>query len=201
VADEVEVVYATETGGWRAVSMNRKFVAAGVLGLLLVAVGIGAAVYLGLGPASGGASDEELTAFPTATAAADGADDTGSPVAASPDTAPFAFTIEEVETCGQTCRDVTATLHNNQDSTATGVTVFTRVFAGQKNTDTDDLVWEGNEKVGTVKAGGSHTSTNRVELSYQEGLEIERNDGWVTIVTTVQTDDRTVTFRDSEQVA
>ncbi|MDZ7700841.1 MAG: hypothetical protein U5J98_01550 [Halobacteriales archaeon] len=141
-----------------------------------------------------------LTDFPTATPSEGGSDDGGAGTTAT-ETPPFSFTIDEIEECGQTCRDVTATLHNNQDETATGTTVFTRVFAGEDNTDTADLVWEGKEEVGTLEAGTSHTTTRRVELSLQDARKIEQNDGWITIVTTVQTDERTVTFRDSEQVA
>lgn len=48
----------------------------------------------------------------------------------------------DVEECGQTCRDVTSTLSNNQDETATGVTVYTRVFAGEDNTAQEDLELE-----------------------------------------------------------
>lgn len=174
---------------------NRRYLIGGVLVLVLIAIGIGAAVYTGVGPAPGGSeSGEEITDFPTATP--------GTTAVANTESAPpFAFTVDTIEECGRTCRDVTATLHNNQDETATGVTVFTRVYAGQNNTDTDDLVWEGKEDVGTLEGGTSHTSTERVELSLQEGRKIEQHDGWITIVTTVQTDDRTVTFRDSEQVA
>jgi hypothetical protein len=118
-----------------------------------------------------------------------------------PSPRPFSFTIDDIEECGRTCRDVTASLHNNQDEPATGVTVFTRVFAGEDNTAEDDLVWQGREEVGAVDAGASYTTTGRVELSFQEAWKVNQHDGWVTIVTTVRTDQRTVTFRDSEQVA
>lgn len=181
--------------------VNRTYLIGGVVALGLLAVGIGAAVYYGVGPAPGGAdAGEELTDFPTATPAEEataGGGSVGTTATASP---PFAFTIDNIEECGQTCRDVTATLHNNQDETATGVTVFTRVFAGEDNNAEEDIVWEGKEEVGTVEAGASHTTTRRVELSLQDAQKINQNDGWITIVTTVQTDDRTVTFRDSEQV-
>lgn len=181
--------------------VNRLHVGGGILVVVLLALGLGAAFYYGVGPALGGTdSGEELTDFPTATtiyegSAAGGTDST------SAETPPFSFTIDVVEECGQTCRDVTATLHNNQNEIATGVTVFTRVFAGDDNTAEEDRVWEGKEEVGTVAAGESHTSTERVELSLQEANKIQQHDGWITIVTTVQTDERTVTFRDSEQVA
>lgn len=175
--------------------VNRTFLVVGVFVVVLLAVGIGAAVYYGMGPAPGGTdSGEELTDFPTATTS----DGTGTTATETP---PFSFIIDEIEECGQTCRDVTATLHNTQDETATGVTVFTRVFAGEDNTADEDLVWEGKEEVGTIEASASHTTTRRVELSLQDARKIDQNGGWITLQTSVQTDDQTVTFSDSEQVA
>lgn len=182
--------------------MNRNHVIGAVLVGLVLVLGVGAAVYTGVGPAPGGAdSGDQLTDFPTASPSADGAGDTGADSTTATETPPFSFTIDGVEECGQTCRDVTASLHNQQETTATGTTVFTRIYAGQDNSDSADLVWEGKEEVGTLEAGGSHTSTERVELSLQDAQKINQQDGWITMVTTVQTDERTVTFRDSEQVA
>lgn len=183
--------------------MNRNYLIGGVLIVLVLAVGIGAAVYYGVGPAPGGSdSGEELTDFPTATPDdGDASSGTSDSTATPTETPPFSFTIDTIEECGQTCRDVTATLNNQQDDTATGVTVFIRIFAGEDNTDSEDLVWEGKEEAGTLEAGGSHTTTERVELSLQEANKIKQNDGWITILTTVKSDDTTVTFRDSEQVA
>lgn len=180
--------------------MERKHILIGFTGVVILIGALGVAIYAGVGPAPGGDSDDQITDFPTATDSGQGSAP-GAETASPSDTPPFTFTIEEIEECGQTCRDVTVTLHNNQDEPASGVTVFTRIFAGKNTTDSDDLVWEAKEEVGTLDAGESHTTTKRVELSVQEGLKIERNDGWITIVTTVQTDERTVTFRDNEQVA
>lgn len=111
---------------------------------------------------------------------------------------PISFRIDSVRTCGQTCRDVTATLVNQQDRTATGVTVFTRIHEG--NGTDGDVVWEGQNEVGRLGAGASDTETQRVELSYFEALSIQQNGGWITIVLTVQTDERTVTFRERRDV-
>lgn len=181
--------------------VDRRLAVGGLLVVVLLAVGIGAAFYSGVGPVPGGTdSSDQLTDFPTATSANGGSADGGAEPSSTAQR-PFSLTIDDIEECGQTCRDVTATLHNNQDEAATGVTVFTRVFAGEDNTAEDDLVWEGRAEVGTIDAGASHTTTRRVELSFQEAWKIDQHDGWITIVTTVQTDERTVTFRDSEQVA
>lgn len=179
--------------------MNRRHVALGGIVVLVLVVGLGAAYFAGVGPAPGGSdSDEPITDFPTATAGDGTADNGDTETTEAP---AFSFTVDQIEECGQTCRDVTATLYNNQEETATGVMVYTRIFAGRDNTDPDDAVWEGTDEVGTLEAGASHTTTKRVELSFQEGLAISRNDGWVTILTTVESNEMTVTFRDSEQVA
>ena len=182
--------------------MNWKHLAGALLVVVVLALGLGAAYYSGLGPAPGGTdSGDRLTDFPTQTPAADGTADGGStaiPTATSP---PFAFTIDRIEECGLTCRDVTATLHNNQETAATGVTVYSRIYAGRDSTASDALVWEGKQDVGTLEAGAAYTSTRQVELSLQDAQKIDQAGGWITIVTTVQSDERTVTFRDSEQVA
>lgn len=184
--------------------MNRRYLLGGVLVVLVLAVGIGWAGYTGVGPAPGGSSGDTIDEFPTPSGGDDGGSGTSSTSSSSSssstDTPPFTFTVDDLEECGHTCRDVTATLHNEQEETATGVTVYIRIFAGKDNTDTDDIVWEGSEEVGTLEAGGHHTTTERVELSVRDGWSIEREDGWITILTAVETDDRTVTFQDSEQV-
>ena len=179
--------------------MGRRLSLIGLVAVLLVA-GTAVALYTGIGPAPGGGdSGEQLTAFPTGTPLGTSAQAGGT--ASTATAAPFSFVIDSIEECGRTCRDVTVTLANEQDEQATDVVVYTRLYAGQDNTADDDLVWQGKEEVGTLAAGGSHTATKRVELSLQEALKIENGGGYVTIVTTVQTAERTVTFKDVEQVA
>jgi hypothetical protein len=181
--------------------MSRTAIAVVAVLLALLAGSIGAAYYAGVGPASGGNDDRErLTDFPTGTPMGT-AGGGGAGVATASSGPSFAFDIERIEECGRTCRDVTASLHNNGDEPASNVTVFTRIYAGQDNTAEEDQVWSGRETVGALETGGTHTVTKRVELSLQEALAVENNGGWVTIVTTVQSSERTVTFRDSRQVA
>ena len=168
---------------------RRTYLIAGLVGVLVVVLALGSALYLGVGPAPGGDSGDEIEEFPTA--------DT----TASDEVEPFSFVIDEIEECGETCRDVTATVDNNQDEAATDVTVYIRIFAGQDNTNTDDIVWEGTEDAGNMAAGADHTTTERVELSLQDARKIDQEDGWITILTTVESDDTTVTFQDSERVA
>jgi len=195
-------------------------VAAGLAfaGGLAVAGGYGPVPDAGLaGPTDGGAgddgslSDEEFpTATPTPTAAPDGggagtptSDGGGSTGDASTATAtptpPFAVSIVSVEECGETCRDVTVDLTNQQDADATGVTVYTRIFAG--NGTDGEQVWSGEERVGTLAAGETHTATKRVELGFSDALAVNDAGGWVTVQTTIETDDRTVTFTEQRKVA
>ena len=119
----------------------------------------------------------------------------------SGDGEPFTFGVDEVEECGQTCRDVTATLYNEQAEPASNVTTDIRIYAGENNTDADDVVWEGTVDVGTLDANASETTTQRIDLSFREALKVDQNGGWITIRTTVDSADTTVTFRESRQVA
>lgn len=177
--------------------MNREYVAGGVLVVVVLAAAVGAMAYTGAGPAPGGDSgDSDIEEFPTENSTGDG----GSGTSSATDSEPFTFTVDETTECGTTCRDVTATLYNEQNETATGVTTYIRIYAGENNTATDDIVWEGTVDVGTLEGGASHTTTERVELSLQDARKVDQNNGWITIQTTVESDDTIVTFQESKQV-
>ncbi|WP_144903436.1 hypothetical protein [Halobellus captivus] len=172
---------------------------------LLVAVGAGV-VIVG-DDVLPGSSGDDTEPFPTASTPQDtaesdsgsnGASDGSDADAAVTSTPPFGFVIENVEECGTTCREVTTTLTNNQDTTAEDTTVYSRIFAGQ-GTDGDE-VWRGEEPVGTLESGESYTATREVDLSFSEAMKVRNEDGWITIQTTVQTADRTVTFTEQRQV-
>lgn len=177
---------------------------------VVVALGIGGVAFAtGFGPAPGGAEagGDDIDDFPTATddggdadGSRDGSDGTSessddggdSGSATGSDDPPLAFEVASIETCGSTCRDVTLALHNERDDPATDVEVYARIFPGN---DTDgDPAWQGTESVGTLDAGAEYTATRRVELSYAEGLAVRDAGGWVTIQTTIETADRTVTY-------
>ena len=183
--------------------MSRFTLAAGLIALLVV--GTVAGLAFGVGPAPGGAdSSEDLDDFPTATdsgstdsSTQDGESSDGETRAAS--SAPFAFSIDQIEECGTTCRDVTVTLYNQQSERAENVTVYTRIYAGNSTAE-DDRVWQGKADVGGVNAESSVTDTRRVSLSYADGYAVEQNDGWITIVTVVQSDDETVRFEEQRDV-
>lgn len=152
-----------------------------------------------------GLSDEEFpTATPTPTpddgdgsSGGDGDATTATPTA---EPAPFDVSIVDVAECGDTCRDVTVDLTNQQETDATGVTVYTRIFAGN-STDEGDQVWSGEEDVGTLPAGETYTATKTVDLSLSEALAVDQADGWITVQTTIETDDQTLTFTERRQVA
>jgi hypothetical protein len=130
----------------------------------------------------------------------DGDGDAGGNDTAAPAPPPFAFEVVRIEECGTTCRDVTAAVTNSRDERATGVQVYTTIYAGN-STDGDDEVWAGTEDVGTLEAGESATSTRRVDLSFGAALKIQNADGWITLVTTVESDEVTITFEDRRNVA
>jgi hypothetical protein len=148
------------------------------------------------GPTPGAGTGGTATATPTAapaTPTGDGGDTTTATA-----TPPFAFSVDRIETCGTTCRDVTSRLTNQRDEVASDVAVTTRIYAG--NGTDGDAVWTGSEQVGRLGPGESYTATRRVELSYGDAFAV-RNEGWVTVETTVRTADRTVTDTDRRQVA
>lgn len=204
--------------------MNRDRLAIGA-GIAVVAVALVAfAVTGGLWPTTGDDGGGGIEDFPTETPAPTATDGgtgdsgggdgeggdggggsgdagTGGETAApteEPPRRPFAMRIDSIESCGQTCRDVTATLVNQQDARATGTTVYTRIYAG--NGTDGDVVWEGTHEVGTLPAGASDTATQRVQLGYFDAINIQQEDGWVTIQTSIDTDRRTVTFRERRDV-
>ena len=196
--------------------MNLKAVA--VVGVVVFAVAVGgvAAFIAGIGPLGDiGGSSDAVTETPESTGTVygdagessgggddSGTDDEGTASDGAGDTEsvpPYTFAVEAIEECGQTCRDVTVRLDNNRNETGTGVSVYTRIFAGN-STDSGDKVWEERRDVGTLEAGRSATETSRVELSYSEGYQVQQADGWITILTTVESDDVTITFRERRDV-
>lgn len=187
--------------------MNTR-VAVGGLVVLLLVVGTVAAFATGFGPAPGGDTGDDLstprstgTVYEddgSSTSGGDTSGDGGDETTQS--LPPFAFGIDSIDKCGETCRDVTATITNQQNETATSVTVYTRIYAGN-STDSGDRIWSGNEQVGTLEANGSYTSTKRVELSLLEARQVQNNGGWITVLTTVESDEMTVTFKSRRDVA
>lgn len=176
-----------------------------VVGLAAVAlVALALAFSAGVGPFGGdGGSDLPSSSGPAAdeggSSSGGGGDGGGSGGSTETQQRAFDFDIGSVEECGQTCRDVTATLVNQQERRATGVSVYTRIHAG-RGTD-GDVVWEGTYDVGALGPSASETETQRVELGYFDALKVQRQDGWITIVLTIETDRQTVRFQERRDVA
>ncbi|WP_135829604.1 hypothetical protein [Halorussus halobius] len=107
----------------------------------------------------------------------------------------YDFAIQRVESCGTTCRNVTARLSNEGSEPREDVRVTTAIYAE------DDLLWRGNETVSRLAGGETYTSTRQVTLGLGEAATIQGNDGYVTIVTLVRSPDGVVRFEDRRQVA
>ena len=172
---------------------NRLLAGAGVVALAAVVL----VVAGGFGPALAGGNGDDVGEFPTASGGSGDGSSGGSSGAGAG--SPYTLVVEEVEPCGQTCRDVTSTLENQRSADAEGVTVYSRIYAG--NGTDGEVVWEGKEAVGGLDAGESYTTTRRVELSFTEAYTVRQHDGWVTIETAVQSEERTVTFTQRRDVA
>jgi hypothetical protein len=179
-------------------TMTRRSIVVGATLLLLIGGGLALTVGDGTftessGPESAESTEPFPTATPPSTAAGSGGSGGSSATATATPRPSFAFEVRSIESCGQTCRDVTSTVSNGGDAQATDVAVYSRIFVGN-STDTDDLAWQGDERVGTLGAGETYTATKTVELSYPEALAVRSAGDWVTVQTTVESDQRTVTF-------
>ncbi|MBX0304586.1 hypothetical protein [Haloarcula salinisoli] len=116
----------------------------------------------------------------------------------APPRQPFTLETRAVEECGMLCRNVTSAVTNEQPTVARDVTVRTRLYAGN---DTDGEVrWEGTERVARLGPGETYQTTQRVELPLEAALAIREADGWVTIRTTVETAEQSVTVTDRREV-
>jgi hypothetical protein len=150
-------------------------------------------------PESGGSDESAVTVTPTATATRDTSTEDAAPVQGTARPEPFEFEVSETEACGRTCRDVTVSLTNTGETAATNVTISARIFAGNTTSDRNPI-WDEQEAVGTLAVGETVTSTRRIELGFGEAAAVWNNDGWITIVTVVTSDEDTARFTQREQV-
>lgn len=103
------------------------------------------------------------TATPTGTAT-DQADELG-----------LDLEITNITECGTTCRDVTYVVSDAAGDGARGVSTDTTITSG------GERIWEGQQDLGDVPAGGSVEQTTRVEVGFGEARTVQENDGRVTI--------------------
>lgn len=176
-----------------------KLVGVAVVALTLGVVG---AAAFGVGPFSpdavpnpGTTTDAPGATGPDSGSTGGDGGGSGGAATATPEPAPFGFQIDNIEECGTTCRDVTATLTNQREAAARDVTVTTRIYVESEQ------IWEGSEDIGRLAAGESATTTERVEIGYFDAAKIQNNDGYITVETTVTTADGTYTFSGRRQVA
>lgn len=164
----------------------------GAVAVIAVVLAAGVLMMGGTGPATSNASNPSPDGPSSGTASVN---DTAGQNDTAETGEEWSFTIDSIESCGNTCRDVAATLENTGNTTRTGVTVTTKVYAD------GELLWEGTEDAGTLGSGESDTATRRVDVGYTGGLAIESNDGYVTIRTMVSYDGGRTVFEDRKQVA
>ena len=157
--------------------------AAGVVAVVLLAVG--GMVALGVGPLGGPGN----STAPSPVASGGHGGSSGGHVR------PFSFTVQQIDRCGSTCRDVTVTLTNNGGHARGGIVVKSWIYAG------NDTVWKGSQAIGTLGGGASTTETQRVDVGLVDGAKIKQHGGVVTIVTVVDWDGGSATYRTQRQVA
>lgn len=112
---------------------------------------------------------------------------------------PFVPELENMEECGETCREATVALQNNMNVDAENVVVYVRLHAGD-STDSDDVVWAGNRNIGTLAPGEVYRETETVDLTPQQANNVREEDGVVTAKATVESDQATATFVERDNV-
>lgn len=149
-----------------------------------------------------GETTDTVAATPTETAAS-GLTDTATATATDTSVVSgdaFSFAIQEITECGDTCRDITAAVTNEQSGEAGNVTTYTQIYAGN-TTSSDARVYENRESIGAISAGETVTTTQRVEFTLTEAVQIRDEDGWITIVTKItDADGDTVTVTQRRDV-
>lgn len=126
---------------------------------------------------------------------------TPSPTATPPPTTagqPFNFSIDQVEECGRTCRRVTATVTNRQAVRASNVSLDFQAFAG--NGTDGRRVWNATESAGTLDPDESRTVTRQIDLSLEDVYAISEEDGWITVETTIRSENASMTTTERRNV-
>jgi hypothetical protein len=112
---------------------------------------------------------------------------------------PFVPELENMEECGETCREATVALQNNMNVDAENVVVYVRLHAGD-STDSEDVVWGENRNIGTLEPGEVYRETETVDLTPQQANKVRETDGVVTAKATIESDQATATFVERDNV-
>ncbi|MFB6150114.1 MAG: hypothetical protein ABEJ48_10660 [Halobacteriales archaeon] len=157
---------------------------------VLAAIGVGVSGVAGV--VVGPPTDDATTTTPMTTGTVSG------PGTAS-DQSLFSLTVVGAASCGLTCRDVTIELTNNRARSVTNVVLVARVFAG-RTTEADAIVWRGRTRIGTMTAQGTTIVSRQIGLSLAEGNAVRKQNGWVTVVVTIDSDAGSATITRELQV-
>jgi len=112
---------------------------------------------------------------------------------------PFVPELENMEECGETCREATVALQNNMNADAENVVVYVRLHAGD-STDSDDVVWAENRNIGTLAPGEVYRETETVDLTPQQANKVREKGGVVTAKATIESEQATATFVERDNV-
>jgi hypothetical protein len=128
---------------------------------------------------SGG--DDSATEEPTATATSE------------PATIEFDATIEQITSCGTTCRTLQYAIINRGEKDAPDVTVHIEVHTG------GEKIWDNDQDIDDVGARSQRTGIIRdIDVGLGGGNKIKSNDGEVLIVLTPHSDGVSETFEFEE---
>ncbi|SEP20502.1 hypothetical protein SAMN04487948_12124 [Halogranum amylolyticum] len=142
--------------------------------------------------ASGGDDDGSSTAD---SEEAESGGSTGGSDDGSAAEAEFRFDVRNIDSCGQTCRDVTVALTNTMNDTATNVEVSTEIYTG------GDEIWSASQSFPAVESTETKTRTKRVDLGYLDAAKVKQNGGEIRIETTVTWDGGEQSFTERRKVA
>ena len=87
----------------------------------------------------------------------------------------FEATLENLSTCGPTCRNVTATLRHEGETAATNVSLDMRLTANGTQ------VWSGTRSIGRLEPGATVGWVQSADVGFGGSGTVMKNDGYVTI--------------------
>ena len=107
----------------------------------------------------------------------------------------FEATLENLSTCGPTCRNMTATLRHAGETTATNVSLDMRLTANGSQ------VWAGTRSIGRLEPGATVRWVQSADVGFGGSQTVLENDGYVTVWFEVGHADGSETLRKRVKVA